>query len=350
MRDAIELGIACFLAAPTSSDEALVARLEALGVAPWLARRLVIWLPIAFGRTLFPEVAFGGEYVMAGERLRFDDDPVWSAIQVRAPHATRDELQAIALRSAEVKAINTYLTKMDERGQEPDLTALRTTNSVSIPFAPIEAGDGGVPEPREAFHGFIAAHGLPPSTVAACDANVFPRITDERFSLIVEFAVTDARLAGGRVLETFAGMGASYRSAVGDAVRKFERGSVHVLIAGLFDETMCREQVEWERWSHPSGERRVCLGGQLVLYGPGAPTLGPLLDRMREALARVPLRADAIHALRIFTARQAERAFGTEVLLDGETWDEGEALCANYEWPHIETLWGTRLFALLLPG
>ena len=51
--DAIELGVSCFLSLRGRDDDAIYDRLDALGVEPWLSSRLVVWLPIAFGRQLF---------------------------------------------------------------------------------------------------------------------------------------------------------------------------------------------------------------------------------------------------------------------------------------------------------
>lgn len=348
LRDAVELGVACFVGLAGAPDEAIETRLEALGVERWLARRLVTWLPVVFGRLLLPEVEFPADYHSGSERLRFADDPVFVAAQRRvSERATRSELEAIGLRSADVAAANAYLSKTTAEGRTPDLASVATATALVTPLPPLGEGDGGVPEPRDTFHALLRAHG---QRVEACDARVFPRVEDGRFSLQVDFAVQDGRLSGGRLLESFGGFGATWRAAVGDALRKFEQGSVHVLIAGLFDEASCADQVTWETWPHPEGPRRVCLGPQLGLYGRGAPPLAPLVDRLRDALARVPL-GTSIHALRIFTMRQGARSFSDEVLLDGEPWAEGQQLCAGFEWPtDVETLWGTRLFALVLPG
>jgi len=50
--DAIELGASCFLSLRGRDDDAIYDRLDALGVEPWLSSRLVVWLPVAFGRQL----------------------------------------------------------------------------------------------------------------------------------------------------------------------------------------------------------------------------------------------------------------------------------------------------------
>ncbi len=61
--------------------------------------------------------------------------------------------------------------------------------------------------------------------------------------------VVELGVARGLV-ESFAGLGATYPRAIENAIRKFERGTLHVLVAMLFDHEACADQVSWETWSH----------------------------------------------------------------------------------------------------
>ncbi len=70
--DAVELGVACFVGMRGADDQALVARLESLGVAEWLARRLVVWLPVAYGRALLGRVPFDDTYSSTRSRAPVD--------------------------------------------------------------------------------------------------------------------------------------------------------------------------------------------------------------------------------------------------------------------------------------
>ena len=49
------------------------------------------------------------------------------------------------------------------------------------------------------------------------------------------------------------------------------------------------------------------------------------------------------------TAVDGDTVFADEVLLDGEPWEAGRALCAAYAWPVRSPAWGTRLFLMLSP-
>jgi len=353
--DAIELGVSCFLSLRGRDDDAIYDRLDALGVAPWLSSRLVVWLPIAFGRQLLRAAAFPDHYVSGAVTLRMADDPIYRASVERAGRMTRDEAYAIADRSCEVNAINQLLSSPGATLAELRLAEI----ALASPLLPMGEGDGGVLEPRRVLRGFLEGHDLAPlpgeGTAVRVgdvefDAHVFIPWTDGVFMPQVDFVARCPRVATGRLCESFAGIGRPYLAAMSDAVRKFERASLHVMIAALLDPGACADQVTWEDWAHPSGVFRACLGAQLVLYGgvDHAP-MGDLVDALRDALAREDL-SRQIHALRVYVARVGERVLSNEVLLDGEPWAAGEARGRAHAWPSSERLWGTRLFVALVPA
>lgn len=56
---AVEVGVAAFCAGPEApSDEDVRKRLTGTGVEPWLAERLLVFLPMAFTRRLLPDVRY----------------------------------------------------------------------------------------------------------------------------------------------------------------------------------------------------------------------------------------------------------------------------------------------------
>jgi hypothetical protein len=65
---AVEVGIAAFCAGEEPpSDEEVWGRLTGAGVEPWLAERLLIFLPMAYTRRLLPDVQYpDGLVVPAG--------------------------------------------------------------------------------------------------------------------------------------------------------------------------------------------------------------------------------------------------------------------------------------------
>jgi hypothetical protein len=355
--DAIELGIIAFLAHDEADDDVIQNWLEALGVQPWLATRLVTWLPIAFGRKLLHGARFPDVYDHAGGSSRLGDDPIYVAATQRAARMTREEADAIAFRSAEVNAVNAWLQHESAHGRERRIEEMDASAlALGAPLPDVQPGDGGVPEPRATFAELLRSHGHeiapgPGTRLRAgaleVDALVYGRVDERsRYRVQVDFLASHPRLARGTLLESFAGLGETYRDVVHDATRKFERGSLHVLIATLLERGSCADQVEWERWP---GGWEVCMGPQLVLYAQVGPVpLGELLDGLRDAFAR-EVHDRAVHAIRIFTMRNADLSYADEVLLDGETWPAGEALCRAHAWPRFECVWGTRLFLMVAP-
>jgi hypothetical protein len=354
-RDAIDLGVSCCVLLRAQGTDAVYDRLLAVGVEPWLAARLTLWLPLAFGRRLYPAAPFGDAYVSQGRRFALADDPLYAEAVERAARATPDELEALGAWSSEVRALRA--ASGGPPGGPADVQL--TEPALVHPLAPVpEGSDGGVLEPWRIFAGFLDGHGIAVDTGeregfdaggVSFDARVFSPWRDGLLMPQVDFIARSPRLATGYLCESFAGMGATYAEAMVDALRKFERGSLHVMVAALLDRGGCAEQVSWETWAHPSGDFDACLGAQLALYATtGRASVGALVDALRDALAAVALTRE-VHALRLFRAMLGERVLSNEVLLDGASWPDGERLCDAHGWPRGDALWGTRLFVALVP-
>jgi hypothetical protein len=342
---AVEVGIAAFLVFREAQDDEVQAALEKTGVEPWLAQRLVVYLPVAFGRRLLTGATLS-DLVDDGGTLRpLADDPVYVAAQERVERAVREEVSVISVRSSEVSAANQALragSKVEDMVFSP-LALVR-------PLAPAGSGHGGVPSPRDAFADLLAGHGFPVEAPLSINARMFPRIQERSVGVQVDFAIAHPSLAVPILLESFAGWGSTWRVAVGQALEKFECSSLHPLIAGLLDRGACHDQVQWERLEHPGGPFGVVFSGQLVLYArEPVPNLGPLVDSMKKALRKVTL-SRAVHALRIYVCWNKDELVSREALLDNEPWAEGEEIVTGYAWPRPEGMWGSRLFLVLVPA
>jgi hypothetical protein len=347
---AVVAGIAAFLQGESPPDDADVyTTLTRRGVEPWLAERLLVFLPVAFGRVLLGAVTASADFVDGEVTRPLAGDPVFQAATARAATANRDEVRRIGLRSSEVTAVNEAL---NAGSAAADLELLPLT--LPQPLPPMGTGNGGVPSVREAFAGLLREHGfaVDGSRVGALefDAQVFPRPPGRQLMVQVDFVVRHPALARDRIVESFAGVGATWQDALGQTVRKFGQGSLHPILAVLLDRSAGADQVEWERLSHPGGAFDVCLGPLLGLYSatPPAP-IGPLLAALLAALGGVPL-SRTVHSLRVFTMHQDRTPMTAEVLLDNQPWAAGQAIVAAARYEGPPGLVGSRLFALLTPA
>jgi hypothetical protein len=350
---AAEIGVAAFMAGDSApSDEVVVADLERGGIEPWLARRLNVLLPIAFGRRLLDGIEVSDTFVDELGSHRLADDPVYPWLAERAMQASQAEAERIGLRSAEVNAVNQAL----HAGSRPENLSLGPV-ALTETLPPPSGGDGGVPSALAAFEGLLDGHGLPVARgrvgamEIAARVTARPRPAQHLVMAQVDFAVRHPGLATGALMESFAGAGSTWRDAVGEGVAKFERTVLHPFVGGLVDRDACDGHLRWEAWEHPGGAFDVCLGSQLVMVDGAAevPTLGGVLDRLRTALGGVPL-TRAIHSLRVFVAYNQGAVVAKGVLLDGQLWPGAEAALATAPPPGTMGPMDVQQYALLIPA
>ncbi|MGH3242153.1 MAG: DUF6348 family protein [Spirillospora sp.] len=344
---AVEVGIAAFReGAEPPSDAQVWERLTGAGVERWLAERLLIFLPMAFTRRLLPEVSFQDEVVTPGGRVWLPDEPVFATALARAQRADRDEIQRVALRSAEFNAVNNALNAGSQMSDMVlDATALAED------LEPVRPGDGGVPSPRAVFEALLEGHGvrLDGETKVATKLFVHPAPAGWVMAQI-DFALSHPALAAAPwLVESLAAHGATWREAIGQALTKFERGSLHPIVNGLLSPGTAADQVERERYEHPGGAFDLVMGAQINMFADRpVPSAGPLLNRLLDALRREPL-TRRVHALRVFISHRDGRLQDNEVLLDSAPWAGGRAVAADTPAPLPDGLVAVRLFCLLVP-
>jgi hypothetical protein len=351
---AAEIGVAAFMAGDSApSDEVVVADLERSGVEPWLARRLNVFLPLAFGRRLLDGMPLSDTFVDENGARRFDDDPVYPWVAARAMQADRAEVERIGLRSSEVNAVNQALNA----GYALESMALGPA-ALSETLPPPGDGDGGVPSAVTTFEQLLAGHGFPvvDGRVGAMEIGAAvtarPRPTPDLVMAQVSFAARHPGLARGTVVESFSGVAATWRDAIDQSAVKFRSSVLHPLVAGLVDRAAADGQVTWQTWQHPGGAFDACLGNQLVMvddHEGEVPRLDDVLDRIRTALEGTPLTRE-IHALRVFVAYQGGTVLSGGVLLDGERWAPGDAATAAAPPPGTDGPMELQRYVLLLPA
>ncbi|WP_181777581.1 DUF6348 family protein [Amycolatopsis pittospori] len=343
---AIEVGVAAFRAGeePPTDDE-VWERLTGAGVEPWLAERLLIFLPMAFTRRLLPDVTYPDAMVAPSGTFSLSREPVFAAAYDRAQYADRGEFERIALRSNTFAVINEGL-KSGTAMADLELSSPVLTEDL----APIGQGDGGVPSPQAVFEGFLREHGIPLGEDAKVDTKLIVHPAPAGVVMVqVDFAVSHPALAKPWLVESFAGHGPTWREAIGRAVNMFMLGALHPIIDGLLRPGAASDQVERERYEHPDGAFELVLGAQINLFAETVPSAEPLLDRLLEALRAEPL-GRKVHGLRLFVAHHDGELLNNEVLLDSEPWPGGEAVVADSPATLPEGRVAVRVFGLLVPA
>ncbi|MCO4769380.1 MAG: hypothetical protein KDA24_05065 [Deltaproteobacteria bacterium] len=359
--DAIEVGIATFLSSPKEPEEALRDKLARLGVEPWLASRLLLWLPVAFGRAALDDVTFADAYTVddaPAATLLASEDPIYAAAVERAKTMTRDEAKVIAARSAELTVISNYLTAEEKAGRAAGFTDVPVPQlSLATALPPLGEGDGGVPEPRAFLARFFAAHDLAVAEVPGqgftCgdlegDVRVFPKFEQPPLCGQVDYRFSHPRLVADVAIESNAAVGETWKDAIHHSLRNFVQSSLHVIMATLITPELGRDQVAWELWPHHTGSYKACLGAHFFTGGDPV-DIGPLVNALRLAFVEEPAERD-VHTVRMFTGRKGAKVYGEEVLLDGEPWEAGLHALREFGWPRRDTFYSSRLFLMLTPN
>src|SRR5437868_4979096 len=215
---AVEVGVAAFCAGEEPPDDDEVwARLTGAGVGPWLAERLMLFLPMAYTRRVLPDVSYPDGLLAPGGRVILSAEPVFVAAMERAQQADREEVGRIAVRSSEFDALNNALYA-GEVLADLQFGEIRLVEDLE----PVGRGDGGVPSPRAVFEAALREHGVPLDGETTIDAKVFVHPAPAGVVMAqVDFAISHPALAKPWLVESFAGSGATWREAIGEAVKKF---------------------------------------------------------------------------------------------------------------------------------
>ncbi|MFD5091907.1 DUF6348 family protein [Amycolatopsis thailandensis] len=342
---ALEVGIAAFCAGEEPpGDDQVWEGLTGAGVEPWLAERLLVFLPMAYVRRLLPDVSYPDAVLDSRGKVLLSREPVFVAAFERAQYASRAEFERIALRSSTFAVINEALNAGSQLA-DLELSEPRLLKDLE----PAVEGDGGVPSPRAVFEGFLREHGISLDDGTKVDASLVVHPAPAGMVMAqVDFAVSHPALAKPWLVESFAGHGTTWREAIGRAVNMFSLGALHPIIDGLLLPGATPGQVERERYEHPDGVFELVLGAQINLFAETVPPVAPLLDRLLEALRAEKL-GRKVHGLRLFAAHHDGELLNNEVLLDSEPWSGGEAVVADSPAPLPEGRVAVRVFGLLVP-
>jgi uncharacterized protein DUF6348 len=334
MQELIDWAIAAYMSNPDASD-ADVAELLAGGFPRGLATRAVAFLPLAFGRRLLEGLTTVADtFVLDGRELPLAAEPVFLQARTRAAQASREQVQRIGLRSAEVNAVNKAL----QAGAKPGDLVLAPPLLLTID-GPTTGGVTAATMLAE----FLAAH----SSALACEARVHPwAVTAKSTGGQLDVLVSAPALGARQIVESFACHGGTITEGRSLAMKRFAQGSLHVLMAALEDPRHGDDQVEWQAW----GNFRVCLGALLREWSDDVPVdFGPFLDEIKRRLLAAGLSRE-VHWYRTFVAVGKDGLFGHDALLDNDPWPPGSDAVTARRWPRAEKPYALRHFFILVPN
>jgi hypothetical protein len=335
---------------PDQSDDRIKDAMTAAGVDADLAAEALVFLPLAFGRVAFANAGpdFPATY-KAGDRERdLADHPLYLEALAAAGRCDRDVFRAVVMRSSETHALN----KAAHAGSQLE----------DLVFAPpVFADDPGrgraelesnvrvllTPESRRVAamtREIIASHG----GAADVDARVYSGVARSGFVAVqLDVEVRHSRLGDRRVIESCGGAGDTTGAAVGNAVEKFCRGSLHAILGGIIDPALAGDQVEVEVEERAGW--RLTLGPLLTQFKmPASFEYGPLFDALIERfLAGDP--SPELHWLRVYAMRGRDGFYGHDVLLDNDEWPGGVEVITGWSWPPTDDAYAIRHLVVLEP-
>ncbi|TIT18663.1 MAG: hypothetical protein E5W70_28385 [Mesorhizobium sp.] len=182
------------------------------------------------------------------------------------------------------------------------------------------------------------------------EADIFDKEQIDTHRLVLEIYIFSPLLGTQPVIESFVGMGDTRQEATAQAFGKFLLGVFHVLIEGLAKHVCENMQAEIEFWRRNDASWKV-YGGPVITQAAVQCTLNrayPAFYAHLEKLFAANVRPGS-HFVRIFLASYDGAVIGNEVLLDNETWPEGQELLVGQDWHHGDGYQALRQVILALP-
>ncbi|MER9521675.1 DUF6348 family protein [Mesorhizobium sp. M0614] len=205
-------------------------------------------------------------------------------------------------------------------------------------------------------HGISAIRGQNDVWIGLEDLRFEAQVFDKEPSgsgrrLVLEIYVFSPLLGTQPVIESFVGLGDTREQAIFQAFGKFLIGVFHVLIEGLAEHVCENMQAEIAFWQRNDAGWKI-YGGPVITQAAVECTLNrtyPAFYARLEKLFTAKVRPGS-HFIRIFLASYGGALVGNEILLDNETWPEGQELLVDQDWHHGDGYQALRQVILALPG
>ncbi|MBK8094259.1 MAG: hypothetical protein IPK32_20445 [Verrucomicrobiaceae bacterium] len=160
-------------------------------------------------------------------------------------------------------------------------------------------------------------------------------------NLILQADFVTVTIQGQHIIESFAGIGPDFTSALQDACKSFQDCSFHALFVTLLGRPC--EHVDREVWSIGGQNRQITLGW--LRYRGDFPTdqWAPIFEGLQKHLESFSL-TRGLHWVRYFYSHVPSQAPTIEVLIDNEISEPLQSLAANLPLATSGAVYSTRLF------
>lgn len=161
--------------------------------------------------------------------------------------------------------------------------------------------------------------------------------------LDVEIAVSEKY----RIVESFAGLGATEAEAASSALDNFCQSSFHVVL-GAFYGCSDPDQVVTETWSVSGVNYEAIIGNYTVrsFDGNGTPIPQEVFPTL-ETLIRALPSTEELYWVRLFYCNQGDGGQVTEILLNNEEWNAAQTAVAALPWERNSWFYSARVFLVL---
>ncbi|HEY1189971.1 MAG TPA: DUF6348 family protein [Gemmata sp.] len=169
--------------------------------------------------------------------------------------------------------------------------------------------------------------------------------TGFRVRLDVELGLDDQRT----LVESFSDFGATAEEAVRNALFNFCQSSLHVMLSAFWN-VHDDAQVLREAWTVHNRQWRATIGNfvRKATNGADVPIPGELFATIGAAI-RSHAFSQSAHWVRVYFANVTPSDRITEVLWDGEPWEECATAVRQLAWPALDFFYSCRLFLTLQP-
>lgn len=150
------------------------------------------------------------------------------------------------------------------------------------------------------------------------------------------------------ILESFAGLGNDFETAVVDAFENFKNNSFHAILSALFI-SKYDEEINKYNWKI-NGKDFEIFSGNIGIRGNKPSQLTTKWLGQFEAEVQKLALEEGTHWIRLFFAQQENKTSVCEVLLDNEYCIPLQQKAENFDWHRQEAFYSIRIFMILKNG